>query len=88
MGITFDELKKVTSEALMISMIKMLVFQELRNKLEIDEDILKEEINKKPNEFFKPTKLCLKTQSDFTGFIKNLSNKLFEEIKENDGNVS
>ena len=36
MKIDFDELKNITDEALMISLIKMLVFQELKDKTKIN----------------------------------------------------
>ena len=81
MNIDFDELKNVTDEALMISIIKMLVFQELKDKLIINKDTLKYKINIKPNEFYKPESLDLKTQNNFDVFVKKLVDKIMEETK-------
>lgn len=87
MNIDFDELKNVTDEALMISMIKMLVFQELKDKPRINEHILKDKINTKPNEFYKPEGLDIKTQNNFNVFIKKLADKILEETKTDDKNA-
>ena len=85
MKINFDELKKVTDEALMISMIKLLVFQELMDKSRINNNnTLKEKINIKPNEFFKSEEIDLKSQNNFNSFIKRLVDEILEEIKKND----
>lgn len=81
MNMDSDELKNVADEALMISLIKMLVFQELKDKTRINEYTLKDKINTKPNEFYKPEELDLKTQNNFNAFIKNLVDKIFEETK-------
>lgn len=85
MKIDFDELKKVTDEALMISMIKLLVFQELMDKSRINNNnTLKEKINVKPNEFFKSEAIDLKSQDNFNSFIKRLADEILEEIKKDD----
>lgn len=85
MKIDSDDLKKVTDEALMISMIKLLVFQELMDKSRINNNnTLKEKINVKPNEFFKSEEIDLKSQDNFNSFIKRLADEIFEEIKKDD----
>ena len=85
MKINVDELKKVTDEALMISMIKLLVFQELMDKSRINNNnTLKEKIKIKPNEFFKSEEIDLKSQNNFNSFIKRLVYEILEEIKKND----
>ena len=78
----FDELKNITDEALMISMIKMLVFQELKDKPIINKHTLKDKINTKPNEFYKPECLDLETQDNFNMFIKNIGYEILEETRE------
>ena len=70
MKIDFDELKNITDEALMISLIKMLVFQELKDKTKINEYKLKDKINTRPNEFYKPEDSDLKDLNNFEIFIK------------------
>ena len=85
MKIDSDDLKKVTDEALMISMIKLLVFQELMDKSRINNNnTLKEKINVKPNEFFKSEEIDLKSQDNFNSFIKRLADEILEEIKKDD----
>lgn len=77
----FNKLRTITDEALIVSMIKMLVFKKLKDKLGINEDILKEKINTKPNEFYKPKQLDLQDKNNFNSFIENLVNRIFEETR-------
>ena len=79
MELDFNEIKNLTDEALMISTIKLLVFKELKDISKIDEDELKDKINSKPNEFYKPEKLDISSQYDFDIFIKRLVNLISEE---------
>lgn len=81
MNMDFNKLRTVTGEALMVSMIKMLVFKKLKDKPGINENILKDKINTKPNEFYKPKQLDLQGQNNFNSFIENLVNRIFEERK-------
>ncbi|MCK4521252.1 MAG: hypothetical protein KAU20_01670 [Nanoarchaeota archaeon] len=81
MELNFNEIKSLTDEALMISTVKMLVFKELKDELMIDEKELKDKINSKPNDFYKPEELDILVQDNFNDFIKKLVDLISEEIK-------
>lgn len=73
MDIDLDKLKSITDEAMMISMIKMLVFKNLNDKI-------KNKIDSKPNNFYKPKGQDIQTQDAFNSFINSLSDKIIKEI--------
>ena len=73
-----DKLKNIIEEALMISMIKMLVFQELKNKQRVN--ILKSKINNISDDFYKPCEQDLKSEYRFIVFIKKLSQEIIKDI--------
>lgn len=84
MDISFEDLKSTTDEALMISMIKLLVFKDLKERLEANENkqrIIKDRINEQSNDFFKPTEQDFRTQDYFNSFIKKLSEKILNEFQ-------
>lgn len=72
MNIDLDKLKSITDEALMISTIKMLVYKDLN-------EIVKNKINNRPNNFYKPTEQDFKTEDNFKSFINILSDKILKE---------
>lgn len=74
MDIDLDKLKNITDEAMMISMIKMLVFKNLNEKI-------KTKIDSKPNNFYKPKGQDIRTQNDFNSFINSLLDRVIEEIQ-------
>lgn len=69
-----DKLKNITDKALMISMIKTLVFKELNEKV-------KTRIDSKPNDFYKPDERDFQTQDNFKSFINTLSDKILKELQ-------
>lgn len=74
MNIDLDKLKSITDEALMISMIKILVYKDLNEKL-------KNKINNSPNNFYKPSEQNFRTPEDFKSFINILSDKILKEVR-------
>ncbi len=68
------KLKTITDKSLMISMIKMLVFKNLNEKV-------KNIIDSKPNDFYKPNEQDFRTEENFKKFINILSDKIIKEIR-------
>ena len=75
-----DKLKNIIEEALMISMIKMLVFQEVKNRQGVKEYILKSKINNISDDFYKPCEQDLKSEYRFNVFVKKLSQEIIKDI--------
>lgn len=73
MDIDLDKLKSIIDDARRISVIKMLVFKDLNEKI-------KTKIDSKPNNFYKPNEQDIRTQDDFNSFINSLSDKIIKEI--------
>jgi hypothetical protein len=76
-----EKLKEVTDEALMVSMVKMLVFQKLIDKPGVSEYILKNKINHISNDRFMPGEDVLRKQEKFNFFIEKLSNFVLAELR-------
>ncbi|MDP2845939.1 MAG: nucleotidyltransferase domain-containing protein [Candidatus Methanoperedens sp.] len=72
MDIDLDKLKSITDEAMKISMIKMLVFKNLNEKI-------KTKIDSKPNNFYEPKEQDIKTKENFNSFINSLSDRIIKE---------
>ena len=68
----FDKLKTATEQSLLISMVKVLILKDLNDKI-------KNKIDSKPNDFFKPREEDLKTIDNFNSFINRLSSKIIED---------
>lgn len=69
-----NKLKSITDKSLMISMIKLLVFNNLNEKV-------KKLVDDKPNDFYKPTEKDLRTEAEFKSFINILTDKILKEIQ-------
>ncbi len=69
-----DKLKSITDKSLMISMIKLLVFKDLNEKV-------KNIIEKKPNDFYTPSEKDFQTEDNFKSFINILTDKILKEIR-------
>jgi flavoprotein len=80
MKTNFNELKNIIDEALMISMIKMLVYQEVKNRQGVKEYILKSKINNISDDFYKPCGQDFKNEDSFNAFIKKLSQEIIKDI--------
>lgn len=68
----FDKLKTATEQSLLISMVKVLILKDLNDKI-------KNKIDGKSNDFFKPREEDLKNIDNFTSFINRLSLKITED---------
>ena len=79
MDINLNELKSATDEALKISIVKMLVFQQLKSKVH-NESTLKNRINSKTNKSYKPSETDLKNPKSFNLFIENLSKEILSDL--------
>jgi predicted RNA-binding protein with RPS1 domain len=78
--INFDNVKAISDEALMLSIVKLLVFQKLkRNKSNVNELKIKEMIEKKDDNFFRPNENDLQNQKNFNTFLEKLSNSIVTE---------
>ena len=80
MKTNFNELKNIIDEALMISMIKMLVYQDVKNRPWIKEYGLRSKINYRSNDFYKPCEQDFKNEGSFNAFIKKLSQEIIKDI--------
>ena len=80
MDINLNELKSATDEALKISIVKMLVFQQLKSKVH-NESTLKNRINSKTNKSYKPSETDLKNPKSFNLFIENLSKEILSDLQ-------
>jgi len=75
MSLEIDYIRNV-EESLSITIVKILILKELVKDSEIslkDLESLKEKINKRPNDFFKPKEENMKDEKSFEDFIINLS---------------
>lgn len=68
----FDKLKTATEQSLLISMVKVLILKDLNDKI-------KNKIDSKPNDFFKPREEDLINIDNFNSFINSLSLKIADE---------
>ena len=68
----FDKFETATGQSLLISMVKVLIQKDLNDKI-------KNKIDSKPNDFFKPSEDDLKNIDGFNSFINRLSSKIVEE---------
>lgn len=68
-----DELKNISDKALQISIIKILVLQDLNEKI-------KNKIDSNQNDFYQPSEQNIQTQDNFKSFINNLSDKILKEL--------
>ena len=68
----FDKLKTATEQSLLISMVKVLILKDLNDKI-------KNKIDSKPNDFFKPSEQDLQNSENFKLYINRLSSKIIEE---------
>lgn len=75
-----NKLGNIIGETLMISMIKMLVFQEVKKRPGVEEDVLRSTINNRDNDFYKPSEQDLKGKHSFNTFIKKLSQDIIKYI--------
>lgn len=75
-----NKLKNIIDEALMISMIKILVFQGVKNRPGVKEYILKSKINNRSDDFYKPSEQDLKSKYRFSTFVEKLSQELIKDI--------
>lgn len=68
----FDKIETATEQSLMISMAKVSILKDLNDRI-------KNKIDSKPNDFFKPREEDLKNIDNFNSFINRLSSKIVEE---------